>query len=169
MHAWNGRAIFGSHPDLVIESDASGLGWGARCGEVSTGGKWSSAEQTLHINCLELMAGSFAVKCWTRESAELCPPQDGQCSSGALHESLRRDTFQGAVEHGPRLMGILPLQQHLYRRSTFRGLPTKWRIGARAIGRTPAFGNYTRQCSKNSSLVGVLSWWTSLHPAWMLS
>lgn len=28
MEAWNGRAIFGSRPDIVIESDASGSGWG---------------------------------------------------------------------------------------------------------------------------------------------
>lgn len=41
MEAWNGRAIFGSTPDLIIESDASTLGWGARCGEFSTGGLWS--------------------------------------------------------------------------------------------------------------------------------
>lgn len=33
MEAWKGRAIFGCDPDLVIESDASKLGWGARCGD----------------------------------------------------------------------------------------------------------------------------------------
>lgn len=70
MEAWNGQTIFRSQPDLVIESEASGSGWGARCGEVSTGGKWSSAEQDLHINCLELMAGSFMVKCWTKSKVQ---------------------------------------------------------------------------------------------------
>lgn len=67
MEAWNGRAIFGCDPDLVIESDASKSGWGARCWDSSSGGKWSADEGQLHINCLELMAGSFAIKCWTKE------------------------------------------------------------------------------------------------------
>lgn len=67
MEAWNGRAIFGSVTDLVIESDASRAGWGARCGDFSTGGVWSLDERALHINCLELLAGSFAMRCWTRD------------------------------------------------------------------------------------------------------
>lgn len=56
----------------MIESDASWSGWGARCGDVYTGGRWSASEQTLHINCLELMAGSFAVKCWTKDRVQSC-------------------------------------------------------------------------------------------------
>lgn len=40
MEAWNGRAIFGSAPDIIIESDASRLGWGARCGDFTMGGVW---------------------------------------------------------------------------------------------------------------------------------
>lgn len=72
MEAWNGRAIFGPVPDLVIESDASRAGWGARCGNFSTGGEWSLDEQALHINCLELLAGSFAVRCWTRDRVQSC-------------------------------------------------------------------------------------------------
>ena len=31
LEAWNGRAILSSPPDLVIENDASKLGWGAAC------------------------------------------------------------------------------------------------------------------------------------------
>lgn len=72
LEAWNGWAIFESQPDQVIESDASGSGWGAHCGDISSCGKWSSAEQGLQINCLELMAGSFAVKCWTKDKAQCC-------------------------------------------------------------------------------------------------
>ena len=35
---------------------------GAYCEEVSTGGPWCLEERRLHINCLELLAGSFAIK-----------------------------------------------------------------------------------------------------------
>lgn len=38
MDAWNGKAIFASVPEVVIESDASRWGWGARCCSVETGG-----------------------------------------------------------------------------------------------------------------------------------
>ena len=65
-------------PDLVIETDASQQGWGAVCKEVRTGGLWSQNERLLHINCLELLAGAFAVKCFTKN--QIC-----------LHVRLRMD------------------------------------------------------------------------------
>ncbi|KAM4747505.1 uncharacterized protein WCC33_005072 [Rhinophrynus dorsalis] len=72
LDAWNGRAIFGVLPDVVIESDASLLGWGARMGAFSTGGKWSPAEASLHINCLELLAGSFALRSLVKDRVRCC-------------------------------------------------------------------------------------------------
>ena len=50
----------------MIETDASQQGWGAVCKEVRTGGLWSQNERLLHINCLELLAGAFAVKCFAK-------------------------------------------------------------------------------------------------------
>ena len=49
-------------PVLVIESDASQLGWGARCMKTSTGGRWSTQEAIHHINYLELLAAFLALK-----------------------------------------------------------------------------------------------------------
>ncbi|KAM4795568.1 uncharacterized protein WCC33_000623 [Rhinophrynus dorsalis] len=72
LDAWNGRAIFGVAPDIVIESDASLVGWGARRGLVSTGGRWSLDERDLHINCLELLAGSFALKSLAGDRVDCC-------------------------------------------------------------------------------------------------
>ena len=62
LQAWNGKALFQKSADLVIETDASHKGWEAYCEGVSTGGPWCSNEQRLHINSLELLAGSFAIK-----------------------------------------------------------------------------------------------------------
>lgn len=72
LEAWNGRAIFGPRPDVTIESDASLLGWGAHCNGISTGGRWSEAEASLHINALELLAGSFAVRSFANGTAHAC-------------------------------------------------------------------------------------------------
>ena len=69
LQGWNGKALF-QHPiDLIIETDASRKGWGAYCEGVSTGGPWCLGEKKLHINCLELLAGSFAIKTFTKTKA----------------------------------------------------------------------------------------------------
>ncbi len=64
--AWNGRAILRQPIQLTIETDASTKGWGAHCQGISTGGRWSPEEKELHINCLEFLAGSFAVKTFAK-------------------------------------------------------------------------------------------------------
>ena len=38
---------------------------------MSTGGLWSQSEQFLHINCLELLAGSFAIKCFAKDKTNI--------------------------------------------------------------------------------------------------
>ena len=64
--AWNGRAILRQPIQLTIETDASTKGWDAHCQGISTGGRWSPEEKELHINCLELLAGSLAVKTFAK-------------------------------------------------------------------------------------------------------
>ncbi len=48
--------------NIIIYSDASLQGWGAVLGETSSGGRWSPAESTQHINYLELLAALFALR-----------------------------------------------------------------------------------------------------------
>ena len=68
--AWNGRALLHQSTDLTIETDASLQGWGAHCQGISTGGRWPRQESPYHINCLELLAGSLAVQCFTKNLAK---------------------------------------------------------------------------------------------------
>ena len=84
LNAWNGRALLRPSPDVIIETDASRIGWGAVCQGVTTGGLWSQMEQKLHINCLELLAGCFAVKSFTKD--RLC-----------VHVNLRMDNASGVA------------------------------------------------------------------------
>ena len=42
------------NPDLVLQSDASHMGWGAVRGNITTGGRWTAREQKEHVNVLEL-------------------------------------------------------------------------------------------------------------------
>ena len=59
---WNGKSLIMTQPGLQIESDASLIGWGAYCQGTHTGGPWSLREKRLHINCLELLVATLAVK-----------------------------------------------------------------------------------------------------------
>ena len=49
-------------PDIVINTDASLTGWGGVLNERTCGGHWSLAEQTFHINYLELLAVLYVLQ-----------------------------------------------------------------------------------------------------------
>ena len=68
---WNGRSLIIHNSSLTIETDASTKGWGAVCNGVRTGGPWTSQEQTMHINCQELLAAHLAVKCFAKNKTNL--------------------------------------------------------------------------------------------------
>jgi len=61
----NGRPIRNSLSHVVIQKDASNSGWGAVSNGVDTRGTWIREEASLHINCKELLAASFAVQAFT--------------------------------------------------------------------------------------------------------
>jgi hypothetical protein len=71
MSAWNGRSLLKRDLDLVIDSDASLIGWGATCQGQRTGGPWSHQESQMHINCLELLAATLAIQTFTKGRTQI--------------------------------------------------------------------------------------------------
>ena len=71
LSAWNGKSLLKKPDSLIIETDASNLGWGATCNGIRTGGLWSHQERLHHINCLELMAGGFSIKSFCKNKASI--------------------------------------------------------------------------------------------------
>ena len=71
MVKWNGRTILAQEPHMVIESDASKLGWGASYQGISTGGPWSAQEKSQHINCLELLAATLALQTFVKNERDV--------------------------------------------------------------------------------------------------
>jgi len=69
VQRFNSAPLLMKTSDMVIESDASCLGWGMtlKSQQVRTGGLWSTEEQKLHINCLELTAVLMAVKSFAKD------------------------------------------------------------------------------------------------------
>lgn len=65
---WNSAPIICPTADLTAETDASLTGWGACCKGVHTGRLWSLEEQRMHINALELLAATLAVKSFAKKT-----------------------------------------------------------------------------------------------------
>ena len=64
------RDITHPTPSMIIQTDASTLGWGAVYGDQEVGGRWTTLESTSHINILELQAAFFTVKSFCKETAK---------------------------------------------------------------------------------------------------
>ena len=71
MKNWNRKTLLKRDVDLIMDSDASLTGWGAACGDQRTGGPWSTEEKQLHINCLELLAATLAIKTFAKSGSGL--------------------------------------------------------------------------------------------------
>ena len=57
-------------PDMLIETDASTIGWGAVCQGIRIGGQWSHQERDCHINVLELSAVMLAVQTFAKDNLD---------------------------------------------------------------------------------------------------
>ena len=71
LSTWNGRSLIIQPASMTITSDASLQGWGATCNGTRTRGPWSPSEQTLHINCLELLAATLAVQTFAKAKSSI--------------------------------------------------------------------------------------------------
>ena len=58
-------------PSVIIQTDASNTGWGAVMDKVSIGGPWLKSEEMYHINALELLAVTHAVKSFLKDKNNL--------------------------------------------------------------------------------------------------
>ena len=64
-----GKTINILPPDLILSSDAAKGrkgGWGAHCGQISSGGLWQSWEKEEHINVLEMKVALIALKTFVK-------------------------------------------------------------------------------------------------------
>ena len=68
---WNGRYLLASPPDIIIKTDTSITSWGATSQGMRTGGPWSQTESQMHMNCLELLAASLAIKSFAKEKKNI--------------------------------------------------------------------------------------------------
>ena len=113
MIKWNGRTVLATEPDLTIESDASSQGWGASCQGTSTGGPWSPLEEKWHINCLELLAATLALKTFVKNTKGLSVLlKIRQHNSSCLHQQPRGNYIQGFDSSNQRFVDVVSREEH---------------------------------------------------------
>ena len=77
--SFNGRPLQIPCWDVAIEADASNLGWGASCQGSTTGGPWTSEEQSHHINFFRVEGSLLGLEIF------LCQPASQRSISVLLH------------------------------------------------------------------------------------
>ena len=110
LTVWNGKSLILRQPDIQIESDASLIGWGATAQGLRTGGPWSREEKTLHINCLELLAATLAVKTFLKSQENKRVLLQSNCSS--LYQQSGRDSLRPGGKEGEGLVDVVPREKH---------------------------------------------------------
>ena len=123
--SWNGKSLVLRQPDLQIESVASLRGWGASCQGTQTGGPWSQQEKQLHINCLELLAATLAVKTFQnlsegpkKQERSTAPRQP---DSSSLCKQLGRYSLRPGQETSKRAVDVVPTEGHTSDSTTSTG------------------------------------------------
>ncbi|XP_078576213.1 uncharacterized protein LOC144861950 [Branchiostoma floridae x Branchiostoma japonicum] len=98
---------------MVVETDASTVGWGGFCNGIHTGGRWSAEEKTAHINVLELQAASMAVQAFCRDM-----------ESGHIRVRSDNSTVVAYLNHlgGTRSLDLLNVTLDLWQWCTDRNL-----------------------------------------------
>ena len=84
------------HPkdhSIQLFTDASNEGWGAHLEQASTKSLWSDREKRLHINDLELKAGSLALQMFKDQCQNQSVGCYGQLNSSSLHTQTRRNSL----------------------------------------------------------------------------
>jgi len=116
LKAWNGKALVSGSPDSVIETDASRQGWGKG---VSTGGQWSQGESLFHINCLELLAGAFAVKTFVKGKVQMRVRllMDNLTAAHYINKMGGGHKIPCSSTYGIRSVGVVPSPQYPHRGS----------------------------------------------------
>ena len=114
MSKWNGKSILTIEPEMVVESDASNQGWGASCQGTSTGGPWSAQERTWHINCLELLAATLALKTFAKDKRGISVllKIDNTTAVAYNYKQSWGNSIQGTGLANTRPMDVVPGEEH---------------------------------------------------------
>lgn len=111
----------------------------------------------MHINYLELLAGSFAIQCFTKETLLSWPSQDGQSHCSEIDQSPRRCSFSYSGKPGKGALGRLPSLSHFIQGRIASRLPQHKGKLVFVSPEITVIGNYMFPCFKGFRHYRVLS------------
>ena len=111
----NGRSMQIVQWDMVIESDASTLGWGASLNNTSTGGPWAPQERSYHINYLELLAAFLALKTFaTNTYNKAILLRLDNVTAIAFLNRMGGDPFRDTLQSGSAHLGMVLGEEYIH-------------------------------------------------------
>ena len=90
-------------PTMTIESD----GWGARKGELQTGGRWSPAETPHHKLSRTASSLSSSTVLHQAQQWDYHSNEAGQCHSSDIHQQVGRNALRGVVSASTDDLGLV--------------------------------------------------------------
>ena len=115
MCRWSGKTLMNSETDLVIDSDATQIGWSAACQGQKTGGGGSlvqSGEEEPH----QLPRAHGSNFCHSNicqeQDRHISSPQNRQHNSGCLHQQTWWNCFKGAYSPGKKPVDVVSGKEH---------------------------------------------------------
>ena len=116
----DGRSLISPSTTLTITTDASLQGWGTVCNERRTRGSWSLQGQSLHINCLELLAATLGIQTFAKDRSGILVILKMDNTTAVAYINRRRETVSPALSELARNLwlwcterNILIQAQHL--------------------------------------------------------
>ena len=87
---------------------------------------WFKAESRMHINCLELLAATLAVKTFLEKQIQgVSTPQVGQYHGSGIHQQPGRNSLQGTGGHGKEPVDVVPVKEYPHHSPTSTGCPER--------------------------------------------
>ena len=98
---------------IIIGSDASLQGWGATCEGKLTRGPWSPQEQTLHINCLELLAATLAIQTFAKERSGISVLLRIDNTTAVAYINRKGGTVSPTLSHLEKTMWLWCMERNI--------------------------------------------------------
>ena len=112
VRKWNGRSILPPQPDLIIETDASLLGWGAVSDNNSTGGSVVRSREDSAYQPAGVDRGSICNSGFHEGSEKYSHSvEDGQHNGDIVHQSHGRYEISGPLTCSLRAMAVVPSER----------------------------------------------------------
>ena len=116
LTSWIGKRLVLRKPEIQIETDASISGWRASCQGTRKGGCWFREEKCLHINFLELLASTLAMKTFLIDQVDkrVLLYTSRQSNSSSIHQQSRWNSLRPIIKVSQKAIDVVSREIHVY-------------------------------------------------------